>query len=95
MALKWINIGVLLFFLHSLAWSQEDVKISKSHFKTGIEIGFKEAWNSIKEGDKNYKAGVGTYGVARDHYLFAHQYNPNNAELNYKLGVCYLFTDDK
>ncbi len=95
MALRWVNVGVLLFILHSLLWSQEDVKISKNHFKTGIEIGFKEAWNSIREGDKNYKAGVGTYGIARDHYLFSQQYNTNHAELNYKLGVCYLFTDDK
>jgi outer membrane protein OmpA-like peptidoglycan-associated protein/tetratricopeptide (TPR) repeat protein len=71
------------------------VKISKGEFKTGIETGFKEAWKSIKEGDKNYKAGRGTYDIARDHYLFAQQYNSENAHLNYKLGVCYLFTDDK
>jgi len=71
------------------------VKIARGDFKTGIDIGFKEAWSSIKEGDKNYKAGKGTYDIARDHYLFANQYNPENPQLNYKLGVCYLFTDDK
>jgi flagellar motor protein MotB len=76
-------------------WSQEDVKIRKGDFKTGIEIGFNEAWKSIKQGDRYFKEGVGTYDLARDHYLFAEQYNPESAALNYKLGVCYLFTDNK
>jgi outer membrane protein OmpA-like peptidoglycan-associated protein/tetratricopeptide (TPR) repeat protein len=77
------------------AWSQEDVNIKKGAFKTGIDIGFKEAWKSVKLGDGYYKQGMGTYDLARDHYLFAEQYNPNNPELNYKLGACYLFTDNK
>ena len=75
--------------------SQEDVKIKKKEFKTGIDIGFKEAWKSIKEGDKYFKQGKGTFDLARDLYLFANQYNPENADLNYKIGACYLFTDDK
>lgn len=86
---------MFVLFLGYSAWAQENVKISKRQFKTGIDTGFKEAWSSIREGDKNYKAGAGTYDIARDHYLFAQQYNPENARLNYKLGVCYLFTDDK
>ncbi len=87
--------GVILFVLHGLLWSQEDVRISKATFKTGIETGFKEAWESVKNGDKNYRGGKGTYDLARDHYLYALQYNPENAALNYKLGVCYLYTDNK
>lgn len=75
--------------------AQEDVKIRKKEFKTGVDIGFKEAWKSIKEGNSLYREGKGTYGLARDHFLFAHQYNPENAALNYKIGVCYLFTEDK
>lgn len=93
--MRWFSTCVLFFFLGYQAWSQENIKISKGQFKTGIETGFNEAWSSIREGDKNYKAGKGTFDIARDHYLFAQQYNPENAQLNYKLGVCYLFTDDK
>ncbi|MEN8229586.1 MAG: OmpA family protein [Bacteroidota bacterium] len=85
----------MLLFVHGFLWSQEDVKIIKKHFKTGIEIGFKEAWKSVKEGDNYFEEGKGTFDLARDFYLFAHQYNPDNAELNYKLGACYLFTDNK
>lgn len=84
-----------MFILQGPLWSQEDVKISKGSFKTGIDTGFKEAWGSVRDGDKNFKAGIGTYDLARDHYLYALQYNPDHAALNYKLGICYLFTDNK
>jgi outer membrane protein OmpA-like peptidoglycan-associated protein len=86
---------VCLFTVHGPVWSQENIKISKKTFKTPVEAGLKEAWESVKEGDRNFKDGLGTYPMARDHYLFAYQYNPENAALNYKLGICYLYTDDK
>ncbi len=93
--LRWVVTGLCILGIQAYAWSQENVKISKKSFRTGIEIGFKEAWDSVKEGDWNFKEGVGTYPMARDHYLYALQYNPDNAALNYKLGVCYLYTDNK
>ncbi len=93
--LRWVITGFCLLVIQGHAYAQENVKISKNSFKTGIDIGFKEAWDSAKEGDRNFKEGKGTYPVARDHYLYALQYNPDNAALNYKLGVCYLFTDNK
>jgi len=92
---KWLIAPVCLLSLCTYALSQEDVRISSKSFKTGITTGYKEAWESVKEGDRNYRNGLGTYQMARDHYLFANQYNPDNAALNYKLGVCYLFTDNK
>ncbi len=87
--------GLCVFAIHMYAWSQEDVKIRSKTFKTGIKTGYKEAWDSVKEGERNFKEGLGTYPMARDHYLYALQYNPDHAALNYKLGVCYLFTDNK
>ncbi len=95
MVLRWVHTGAMLLFVQLLLWSQEDIRVPKKHFRTGIETGFKEAWKSVKEGDRYYKGGTGTFDLARDHYLFAYQYNPESAELNYKLGACYLFTDDK
>ena len=94
-SLKWLIATVWLLSIYTYALSQEDVKISSKSFRTGITTGYKEAWESVKEGDRNYRNGLGTYQMARDHYLFANQYNPDNAALNYKLGVCYLFTDNK
>jgi len=83
------------FLLPGIMNGQQQVKIKKSEFKTQQEEGFEDAWKNIKAGDKFYKAGRGTYREAREHYLFAARYNPENAELNYKIGVCYLFSDDK
>jgi hypothetical protein len=95
MVRRWVNTGILLLLVHCLVWSQEDVKIKKKEFKTGIETGFKEAWKSVVAGNKFYAQGKGTFDLARDHYLFAHQYNSENAQLIYKLGACYLYTDNK
>lgn len=87
---------ILLFTLVTVAYGQEEVVIKKKEFKnTDNTEGFKEAWKSIKQGDKYYDEGIGTFNLARDHYLFANQYNGYNAELNYKIGICYLFSDDK
>lgn len=75
--------------------AQQNLRIKKAGFRTAQELGFEEAWKSIREGDKYFKAGLGTYRDAREHYLFAAQYNPDHPALNYKIGVCYLFSDDK
>ena len=95
LTIKCLISSVWILLSYGPAWSQEDVKISNKSFKTGIDTGHKEAWESVKEGERNFKDGLGTYHMARDHYLYAHQYNPDHAGLNYKLGVCYLYTDNK
>ncbi len=87
-------IGIV--FLTSAIFAQEEVVIKKKEFRnTDQTTGFKEAWKSIKEGDKYYEQGLGTINLARDHYLFANEYNGYNAELNYKIGICYLLGDEK
>ncbi len=93
--LRYCFLICSLFLFPGIMFSQQQVKIKKSEFKTEQELGFKLAWENIRLGDKYFKAGKGTYREAREHYLFATKYNPDNAELNYKIGVCYLFSDDK
>ncbi len=74
--------------------AQEDIKIKKSDFQIEIkEVGFKEAWKDIKEGEKLFTAGIGTFPDALEFYLKANKYNSDCAPLNYKIGVCYLATD--
>lgn len=85
----------LMLFYSAFTYSQQFVKVNKNEFKTENETGLEEAWKSIREGDKLFKAGKGTYRDARELYLFAQRYNDKNAELNYKIGVCYLYSDDK
>ena len=67
------------------SYSQENVKVKKIEFKTENTEGLNEAWKSIKQGDKYFKEGKGTYRDARNQYLSANEYNPENAELNYKI----------
>ena len=81
--------------IHAQIRNDIDLKIRKKDFRTGQVEGLAEAWESVLVGDDYFKAGLGTYDLARDHYLFAYQYNPANSILNFKLGIAYLFTDDK
>ncbi len=87
------NIIIILlsciFFTSAIA--QENPKIKRSEFKSS-DKGFKDAWQNIKDGDDYYKAGEGTYRLALEKYWSAYEYNDANAALNYKIGVCYLFT---
>lgn len=74
--------------------AQEAVKVKKSEFKKQ-QIGFQEAWKSIKLGNRYYMQGEGMYREAREEYLKAYNYNSSNPELNYMIGKCYLYSDDK
>jgi outer membrane protein OmpA-like peptidoglycan-associated protein/tetratricopeptide (TPR) repeat protein len=85
----------ILLMIPLITFSQQNIKVVKNEFKTENATGFEEAWKSIKTGDKLFKAGPGTYRDARQNYLFANKYNSENPELNYKIGVCYLLSDDK
>lgn len=92
----------ILILLFSLAFGQvfaqkakDEVKVKRSEFKTDKSEGFLDAWLNIQEADELFAQGIGTYNLARDLYLSAHQYNGENPELNYLIGICYLYTDDK
>jgi outer membrane protein OmpA-like peptidoglycan-associated protein/tetratricopeptide (TPR) repeat protein len=85
---------VIIFLCNFLAIGQDKVRIHRSEFKTKQE-GFREAWKAIKKGNKSYKFGEATYRKARENYLKAYKYNEKNAELNYKIGITYLYADDK
>lgn len=87
-----LTILVLSFSINS--FSQEDLKIKKSDFQIEIkEVGFKDAWKEVKQAEKLFSAGLGTYPDALELYLRAAKYNSDCAKLNYKIGVCYLATD--
>jgi len=91
-----ITILPILFSLliSQFSVAQENVKIKKSDFRIEYkQTGFKDAWKHVKEGEKLFKAGIGTFPNALEHYLKAYKYNPDVAKLNYKIGVCYLATD--
>lgn len=89
---KIILLIITLVWIGSYTFSQRDVEFNKKEFSNDKD-GLKEAVKSIKEGDKAYyKEPFPDYRSALNSYLSAQQFNPNNSELNYKLGMCYIKT---
>jgi outer membrane protein OmpA-like peptidoglycan-associated protein/tetratricopeptide (TPR) repeat protein len=95
MKVKSVFLFLALFLLSNISViAQQRAKIKKSEFKI-INTGFKDAWKAIRLGNKYFDEGPGTYREARKQYLKAYRYNPNNAELNYMIGICFIYSDDK
>ncbi len=92
---KRTKIVLFLIIITSLhisfvANSQVDVIINKDEFKKNDE-GFSYAWSNIKIADKFYiEKTESTYLLAVEYYTEAYNYNSENAELNYKIGVSIL-----
>ena len=66
--------------------AQGNVEFSKSNFKDDV-TGYKIAVKQLQEAD--YKSNANLYKEALETYLTVNQFNPNNAELNGKIGECY------
>jgi len=74
--------------------AQKNVSISRKDFMTDKQ-GFKEAWKHLLNGDDYFKAKGIFYGYAFEEYLKASSYNRLNPELNYKIGLAALNSDNK
>lgn len=73
----------------------QNVAFVKDNFPNDKD-GYKLAMKSIKEGDRIFDEDRRAYfNLAIPHYLAAQDFNPDNAELNYRLGVSYLFSAQK
>lgn len=89
--MKKIAILLVSIALAGSAWAQ-NVEFDKKNWPDDKD-GFKEAEKALKEGDEFWEAAQFNsfnYQLAIPHYEVAQNFNPDNAELNYKLGVCYL-----
>ena len=87
-------LGIISLLYISLFVSAQNKDFTKDNF-SGNEDGLKAALSSIKKGDDYFKAGTYMYGKALEFYLKANDFNPDNADLNYKIGVCYLYSSFK
>ncbi len=90
------NLLLILFLaLANSGFAQGDIAFVKDNFQNDKD-GFKEARSNLKEGDKIFEGGNTSYfNLALPFYQKAYVFNPKNAELNYKLGVCYLYSPVK
>ena len=102
---KMKNIAVLVvgIFFSQLTFAQ-NIEFKNSNFKSDKE-GLKLAKENIKFAD-NFRDNAIIemlamhdaellYSQAVFYYQKAQSFNPNNAELNYKIGSCMLFTHNK
>ena len=94
--LKITAIAIVFLSIANISNAQVNIEINKNDFKTSEKNGYKDALISIKIGDEYYVSNsVGGYSKALTEYLAANSYNSNNPELNYKIGVCYLYSTQK
>lgn len=85
---------LLAFLLISGAAQAQSVEFSKERFGNNKD-GLKAALKEIKLGDEWYANDPPRYEQALPHYLEAQKLNPENAELNLKIGDCYLHSGFK
>jgi len=84
-------ISFLYIFLSINLFAQNNIDFKASNFDD--KKGFKEANQNFLDGLDYYDDN--SYFVAIPYFEKANEFNPNNAELNLKLGVCYLHTSEK
>src|ERR1051325_6245155 len=88
--MKKIFALIVMAFLAGNVFAQ-NVEFTKDNFK-GQKDQLKDALNAIKGGDQYYEQGYTQYAWALPLYLHANEFNPNNAMLNYKIGLCYIYS---
>lgn len=79
----------LTLFAGEISAQVVNVEFKEKNFE-GRESEFKKANESYKKGDYYFLRGPVYFPQALDHYLKAQAFNPNNADLNYQIGQCYL-----
>ncbi len=84
-------IVLLLACFFSISATAQNVEFHRSHFPDD-RSGLREARRNIRNGDRLYEEGGIKKQEALEYYLKAHEFNPSNAWLNFKIGDCYLET---
>jgi len=93
--MKTLNIyHLIIALLFAIGANGQNVEFDKDNFKDDKE-GFKAAKENLKIGNELYALGVVHYKEALPYYEKANKFNPNNADLNMKLGQCYLASVEK
>jgi len=92
---RLLSFLFILFLSNAvIAQSSENIEFKKKNFKER-KSAFKDAKKDYKQGNKYFMLGPGYYSLAVKHYIPAYIFNKNNAELNYKLGTCFLKSVEK
>jgi tetratricopeptide (TPR) repeat protein len=93
----------LLLLATTFIGLSQNVDFKAANFKDDKD-GLKKATDAIKKGDEFYaianeaifqvqSPGL-NYALALQEYMVAQKFNPNNAQLNFKIGVCHANSTD-
>jgi outer membrane protein OmpA-like peptidoglycan-associated protein len=85
---------ILSVFTSELLTAQQNVEFDKRNFGND-KAGLRLALRGIETGDLYYYGPDYIKYLAIEPYLRASSFNPNNALLNFKLGICYLNSPNK
>jgi len=89
-----ILLYILIALLPILSVAQSNIPFDKKSFPTRKDA-LKEALANLKDGDEFYEQGHGYLLQALPFYMKAYAFNPNNALLNYKIGDCYMVSEER
>jgi outer membrane protein OmpA-like peptidoglycan-associated protein/tetratricopeptide (TPR) repeat protein len=81
-------IFIILFVVPFQVFCQENTPFLRENFKSDED--YNTAIEALARGNSYFDQGDDFYQKAIDEYLIAYDLNTQNAELNYKLGVCIL-----
>lgn len=91
------NYLIFLFFLFvQFSFGQDkEVPFDRRLFEDRKDE-FDEAVKAIRDGDMYfYDGGASDLSLALGYFLKAQEFNPYSSMLNYKIGVCYLYSNQK
>lgn len=74
------------------AYSQNNKEFELENFKSKAD--YEKAIKLLYTADDYYDDGIDAYDKALEYFLKASELNPDNAELNFKMGICYYYTNN-
>jgi outer membrane protein OmpA-like peptidoglycan-associated protein len=89
--MKNILVLLLLTVVGNISFGQ-DVPFDKKLFKEQ-KAEFKIAEDHLNDGEDFLMSFPADYRKAAAEFLQANEFNPNSADLNYKIGICYYYFD--
>ncbi len=92
----YINILFVFLLASQISYSQVNMPIDKSTYTTSDKKAVKTGLEYIEIGDEFFASNsLGGYAKALEQYLSADKIYSDCPELNYKIGICYLYSQEK
>lgn len=79
---------IISIFFQLIVLTAQNVDFNEKNFPNDLS-GLEKALDNIKKGDKLYYQGPHFYKPALPFYQEAYKFNPNNADINFKIGMIY------